>query len=569
MSDLNSSSQVSLARSPLGPIKVALGSDAFTKWVEGELEADEVVDEHDLVKRLFEQHATTAETDQALNPNEVHALSPAEIDALATELLQNGELYFRPSFIRADGPKGRVRRRTESERAVSTPIEGACPAKLLLEALRAWRQDRLDRLEWLEQKSKTPTSLIQQQQALVAAAQVWKEQAAVLKAAGYQSPLSEAARAISDITRPSRLLTGSLAQVSGYPSHTMLAQVEAQQRLFRETVGALSRHPAQTNITELTTRYQNVGSIIARSIQQAGGLGSLMSAQRAIQDIVGRTGLDHSITLNILANQADMARRVRKEFDVTMPRAVLAALSAMTVAPDAAALSLTVYPPGYQLVAAVGLSTQSAHGLVAEILGNYGEPPVEETPMFAAALDSTSLIDGGGTSPAQTVNFLAAFAYKILGLTGEEPDPVRRQALFTVYGFIITLLVSAAGTVAGTLDAYYGSVQVELAREAQEEAADPKVVEELRDANQRIAALEAQQRLALAEDRSLRYVHARTPLRVDPHGKALMIRYIYQDQVLRVLETRDNWVQIETIEYSAEKPLRGWVHRRAIHLEPN
>jgi len=69
-------------------------------------------------------------------------------------------------------------------------------------------------------------------------------------------------------------------------------------------------------------------------------------------------------------------------------------------------------------------------------------------------------------------------------------------------------------------------------------------------------------------DRHIRYVHNDVRLRVEANVDAMVIQYIYPDQIVRIIEANGHWAKVEIIDYRTERPVRGWVPRSTLRHSP-
>jgi len=70
------------------------------------------------------------------------------------------------------------------------------------------------------------------------------------------------------------------------------------------------------------------------------------------------------------------------------------------------------------------------------------------------------------------------------------------------------------------------------------------------------------------DQHTVRYLHKDAVIRTEPHKEAQMRRYIYPDQLIRVVNTRGHWAEVEILDYRTEKPERGWIARSQLRIEP-
>jgi hypothetical protein len=127
---------------------------------------------------------------------------------------------------------------------------------------------------------------------------------------------------------------------------------------------------------------------------------------------------------------------------------------------------------------------------------------------------------------------------------------------------ILTLLVSA----------YYQARSVnlqakglDLARDAPTKTDIDKIVQAAEKSGTRIADSIAS-KAAGAEN--IRYIHGDSKLRLQPERDAVVVRYVYPDQILKVLDTKGHWALVEIIDYRTEKPVSGWIARNQLRIYP-
>ena len=87
---------------------------------------------------------------------------------------------------------------------------------------------------------------------------------------------------------------------------------------------------------------------------------------------------------------------------------------------------------------------------------------------------------------------------------------------------------------------------------------------QLRDINKRLET----QRQGNEARRFIRYVHAVVNLRAEPRRGGQLIRLVYPDQVVRVIDTEGEWAEVEVFDYGSDRPVRGWISRRYLRANP-
>lgn len=558
------------AAPPLGEIAVDVFNGDFGTWFDGWAEAGGD-DAQSLVRDLLrDQAARHGEPPVPLDPGAIATLGGADLDAVADALLEVAGGYYRPKHVStpASGPKRKVRKRRPDEAYDLEAREGERGAQRLLRILTDWRQDRRDR-DWMfsasaragvadmmriHRDAAVVQRLVDQQKALA----LVPAYEAALKVARLAAPLKDR---LPMAVRPEidaairRLSLGPALHLKGWQSPEIASIMTALKGAAVFDIAA-------------ATRFPNMGGAIGRlSLGPEMGLdpfGGIRRMQDTFLDV--RRLMGPSIEMGrIWADQAELARTASRLFDLKIPAVTLAAIAAL---PPTGALSLgsaamrnSVFPPGYQLVAGIGVASTAYRGVAADILQRYGEVPAEDAPVFGGALEATALIDAELEDPGEVVDYLERFAALAMAVLRNEADVIRRNGLTGV----LTLVLAAIG-------AYYAWAAVAQAP-APAAAIDPG------PANARMAAVGQQigavrQEVAgLRADRSderlhIRYLHARAPLRAEPHGQGLVLRLVYPDQLIRVVGQRSDWVEADVFDYKSEAPIRGWIARSRLRQTP-
>jgi len=201
-------------------------------------------------------------------------------------------------------------------------------------------------------------------------------------------------------------------------------------------------------------------------------------------------------------------------------------------------------------------------GVIANVLKQNLSPiDLSHATKFKTAYDGLTSIDEAVSQDAILSQAIIS-THESLRAQGVSPNNLE-------YAFFILALLTALFT-ARML--YLAEISHDLQQDQTEIAAlgatsddMEKVIEEINKSGSEISMSIAQ----LAEnDRHLRYVHNDVRLRVDPNAEAIVIQYIYPDQIVRVIETNGRWAKVEIIDYRTEKPLRGWVPRSTLRHRP-
>lgn len=195
---------------------------------------------------------------------------------------------------------------------------------------------------------------------------------------------------------------------------------------------------------------------------------------------------------------------------------------------------------GSLMTAGLALNDQVARGLASDILRHYDNLPTTERSLFKSSLEFTQQDDAEVWSLRNSIDNLEKILVQID--SNQSKDPLNAAAILTILMFLITIY--------GTIITTKGYINDVSAREASEQAEAKRADLENK--------WQAQQDY---DKRHIRYLISRTPLRVEPHRQATMIRLVFPDQLVKVLDSRCDWLWVEVYDYSSDQPIKGWLHR--------
>jgi hypothetical protein len=53
---------------------------------------------------------------------------------------------------------------------------------------------------------------------------------------------------------------------------------------------------------------------------------------------------------------------------------------------------------------------------------------------------------------------------------------------------------------------------------------------------------------------------------MSPEADGKIMRQLYPDDLVRVLDVKDAWAHVEVFQYNSEQLITGWVNRRALRV---
>jgi hypothetical protein len=561
----------------LGPVKVEALSGDFTDWIGKGLERNAWPDGREFMRDLLATQARSQENAPPLGTQATALLSDDDLDTAASLFLAATGVYFRPKYIAGgEGHRRKIRKRGDAEAYDMAATEGETEADRLLRIISAWTQDRSDFNTMIHDRAGLAThDLLRAKAEVLGISKIFEQQRQLAALANPYPDLTAAVRSLRSpaYDRISEIAAASKAMIEPFESLTRLssAGVFAEIQAQRARIGDLAAFKLPTALETLAQRqvYPNIGASLISMLKTES---DLFASTRALTDGLGKASALRSLGLDVLADQMKFASAISRQFDVRLPATTLAAIGALQGAVGAAeaARQASMFPPGFQMAAALGLEARAGRGLVADVLHRYGEE-TPQAPVFAGVLDSTAIFDDEALTSGEAVSFLQRVAGALLALIQNERDILVRGGMTNVLIMICTLISGYVG-----LRALEVSEQsLEVARQAETRAAaapanpahdDLALI--LKESQATRTAFEAERRDRANTRERIRYVHDRTPLRAEPKGQGLLIRHVYPDQLLRVIDEQGEWLKVEVFDYQNDATTRGWISRQRVRANP-
>lgn len=550
----------------LGPLTVEALSGNFFDWVRNGLKRSAWSDGRAFIRDLLSTQARPGRDDPPHGEEAVASLDDEELSEAADLFLAATGVYFQPKYVSDGvGHRRKVRKRREGEEYDIAAAEGETGADRLLRVVRAWVEDQAEFHKKIIQQAEGASSIVRQYEKDMGLSRFWEQQ----KKLALLDPLPAAIRAlespnrkfIAEMLAPSKLLAESIghhARPAG-----ILAEIQAQDARLRELVGF--KQGAALEALNLVNLYPNIG---ARLPVGLGIASDVSAALRGLMPDVGAAGFEPSLS-RVLADQATFATSISRQFDLRIPATTLAAIGALYGANSLAEATRgqSLFPPGFQMAAAWGLETTTARGLVADLLHHYGEE-APDAPLFGHALESAAVVDAEELTEAEAVSFLQRVAGFILAAIQNERDVVARGGMIGVLILICTLLSGYVGLASLQVAEKSLVVAEQSLNSAQAQPTNSDLAAVIRESQATREAFEAERRERADDRHRIRYVHERAPLRTEPHAQGMLIRSVYPDQLLRVVDEQGEWLKVEVFDYQSDGVTRGWISRRRVRLNP-
>lgn len=490
----------------LGELQIDVRSAGFLEWLEAGDKAQRWREPSAFVRDAIVERGTFGgEKDRKPDTASVAALGPDELEEAAERIIAATGRLFAPRQA-VDAKTGKLRPYREDDPDPLEPIGDEAQSTRLLRLARNY-------LGYYQAMSRR---LVEEMK-------------------GARGILDLAARAdtLASVTRSQKLLD----DISG---------ASLQRRL-----GILQR-PAALQALDLAIR----APLIEHHRLLAGQLASRESPLARIRDSLdGMLGLKALGALGERARPfADIAswpRALDRYYGLDLSRGLPGRDAGGSLAGRALAEAASLLRPGYQSVAMLGMEGIAARGAAADLLRLYDEIPDEEAEAFASVVAGVTALDADEADPAEMATALERAWFVISRALGFVKDEVHKAGLIAMLALLVAVHSDWVAMNPPAQD--NGSLAARL----------DEATRELKGMRQ-----DFRNRGEAGARNPIRYVHGIARLRAEPNRGAQLIRLIYPDQLLRVIEREGDWVKVEAFDYPTDTPVRGWIHRGNLRRAP-
>jgi hypothetical protein len=158
----------------------------------------------------------------------------------------------------------------------------------------------------------------------------------------------------------------------------------------------------------------------------------------------------------------------------------------------------------------------------------------------------------------RVLQLLQKYSAAFITLLGQTTDWVQRQGLVNILTFLLTAYVAVENHRSRVDSDVQTQLAIEQASETHQEIADRK--QELENV---LSEFEDQQE---KKDKHLRVLVRTAPLRMSPEADGKIMRQLYPDDLVRVVDIKEGWAHVEVFQYNSEQLINGWVSRRALRV---
>lgn len=469
----------------LGHVSIDLRTTSFLNWIERGEKKDLWRDPKRLVLDILGERTTT-DTGSPPPAEAILALSSEHVEEIANTIALNVSSLFR----RGESAKTGEDDFDDSPDLKDDPQEtGAARLKRVSLAYLAYHRAQTRRLLETVRKASAATEFLRQSDTLSATLRIQNELSRGVLGSGLYS------RSLFGFERDSSLVKS----LEGLTSSSLMAQ----------------HRSLATEMMKPNSAFSNL--------------------QKTLDGLIGiRTARSIASNERFFDNAKHWTDAVNLQLRLGLPASVIGAISENQTATATASAAIgaqiaMILRPSFQTAASLALEGLAARGAIADLLRHYGAiRPI--APVFDSVRATLASLDDEEPSAEEFMGLLEKAWSKIAGLIAESPDLIRNPA-FAMWLGVLLALASAS------LAAYqvFGPPSPEIISRLDEGN------DQLRDINEQLAA----QRETQESRRFIRYVHTVVNLRAEPHRAGQLIRLVYPDQVVRVIDTRGEWASVE------------------------
>jgi hypothetical protein len=364
--DLEHLAWVELEVSSIKTVRLPLFRDDFTQFTRDQIDADPP----EFVRKLLASLAQSVPSHEAVDAEAANQLSAIDLDAVAASIITKSGRYFQVRHeVTGENKAKRVRLLQDDELRSVEAVTGEAASAQLIRILRAWLSDQQNAATFEEQRMRPTIDRMQRTASTFAK---------IEKTLSYVDQI----KALQD---PSGILaTARLAQGTLY--NHQLPMMESIRALFEGPTGMLLAAPRSQSAAENALRVNDsLGIFEARGM--LGEYPWILSAAARAADIAQATaglGAASKLSVGILADPITFAQAINRQYDLGIHSKIIKTIQAFQEGAAIAEASRSMFPPGFQLAAAMGLENARVRGLTADVLKNYGNP-AEGTPVFATS----------------------------------------------------------------------------------------------------------------------------------------------------------------------------------------
>lgn len=515
----------------VGAIALDLQTSAFLSWLDNGEKAGRWHNPHQFVRNLLTERLIADESQADPKGKAGKQLSADELDTVALAILDQARATGK---LRITDLAAEETTRPDSTETTSGSAQLLAAARDYLAHHREMNRRAMETLkraggiEEIIAKTTALSSILKSPQL---------PSAGLLGSAEFAKALD-----LGSILKSQNLVTQSLLG-SDMARRSMLA-FDDKLSILKATQGLAS--------ASLFAEHQRLAAQLA---QQNSPLEQL---RRATQGIVGLSAWRTiEARERLFADRVQWAQAVNSQLRLALPATLFASLAAAQLGQglgvEAAARDIaSMVRPGFQATANVALEGLAPMGPVAELLRRYDE--TVDAPAMSAVHGTVRLFDAENAGIEAFMDAFDRAWEMVVEALRLSPDLLRNSAFIAWLGTLAA--IAGAGLVAYQV---FGPPPASVTQRMDQSN------RELHHINDQLAA----QRQSDEARKHIRYVLDVVNLRTEPNRRAQVVRLVYPDQPVRVIETKGEWAKVEVFDYGSDRSVLGWISRRHLHGGPS
>lgn len=365
----------------------------------------------------------------------------------------------------------------------------------------------------------------------------------------FQSAVERAASGLEDATRldaisgPKTLILEELERISGITRRVFLGD-----GIY---AGVMSHAEEMAKIQERIFPERS-------ALAAAAGLSDAISKSLSG---MGNVGLDDDVFASLTGSTSKMTRQLNRDLHLGINESIFGRMANIDKLFEDQMASTRDMISGFAKPSSLSLAALTARemaprGAVADIFKQIINPlALERHSLFENSLKGLAAFDGPEIKPEILAGAIIRAHDKV------EESKEGGMSLETVMAWMTFLMLLMA-----LWNAYMQHEMWQM--ENENTAASEKLNLSVERIEKSASDISKTLRQKANDQSAVRYIHKDAVIRTEPNKEAQELRYIYPDQLIRVVDTKGHWAKVEILDYRTEKRERGWIARSQLRIEP-
>ncbi len=357
--------------------------------------------------------------------------------------------------------------------------------------------------------------------------------------------------------------------VSGLADTTGLSAIAGPKNIVQDELDRIAKSTTRSFLGEgiyagVMSHAEEMTKIQERMFPERSALSAAAGLSDAISKSLsgfGNVGLDDAVLASLTGSTSKLTRLLNHDLHLGIDKSIFSRTpnidklleDQMTPARDI--ISGFAKPSSLSLAALMGRD-MVPRGAVADIFKQISNPlSLERDSLFENSLKGLAAFDRPDISP----EILAGAIVKAHDKVEESKDSgMSLEAAMAWMTFLMLLMM--------LWNSYMQHEMWQMQKESTE--ANEKLNDTVERIGNSASDISETLRRKASSQNSVRYIHKDAMLRTEPDKEAQVLRYIYPDHLIRVVDTKGHWAKVEILDYRTEKPEVGWMARSQLRIEP-